>query len=57
MSDFGADPLDVADEALAAVNAGRFVVTDPLWRRAVVARAQALVAGGQPVPPAADSVA
>lgn len=51
MSDVGADPLDVADDALAAVDAGRFLVTDPSWRQTVVARSAALVAGAQPVPP------
>ncbi len=56
MSDIGADPLDVADEALAAAEAGRFVVTDPSWKQAVVTRAEALVAGDQPVPPVPDTL-
>jgi NAD(P)-dependent dehydrogenase (short-subunit alcohol dehydrogenase family) len=51
MSDVGADPLDVADEALAAVDGGVFLVTDPSWQRAVVARSVALIAGEQPVSP------
>ena len=52
MSDVGADPLDVADEALAAMEAGNFLVTDPAWASAVVGRAAALVTGAQPASPA-----
>ncbi len=54
MSDVGADPLDIADEALAAVQAGTFLVSDPAWRSAVIGRAAAMVAGHQPAPPVPD---
>lgn len=54
MSDVGADPLDVADEALAAVRAGTFLITDPAWTSAVIGRAAALVAGEEPTPPTPD---
>jgi hypothetical protein len=52
MSPVGADPADVADEALAAVEAGRFVVVPGEWRDAVVQRAQRLITGQSPVLPA-----
>jgi NADP-dependent 3-hydroxy acid dehydrogenase YdfG len=52
MSPVGADPADVAAEALAAVEAGRFVVVPGEWRDAVVRRAQRLMAGEPPVLPA-----
>jgi NAD(P)-dependent dehydrogenase (short-subunit alcohol dehydrogenase family) len=52
MSPVGADPADVADEALAAVQTGRFVVVPGEWRAAVVQRAQLLMAGRPPALPA-----
>jgi len=55
MSDVGADPLDVADEALTAARAGTFLVTDPGWTSAVIGRATGLVAGEQPTLPAPDA--
>ena len=51
MSPVGADPADVADDALAAVEAGRFVVVPGEWRAAVVRRAQRLASGQPPVLP------
>jgi NAD(P)-dependent dehydrogenase (short-subunit alcohol dehydrogenase family) len=51
MSDVGADPLDVADEALTAVLAGTFLVTDRSWAPGIRARTAALIDGRQPVPP------
>lgn len=47
MSDQGADPADVAVEALAAVEQRRFAVVPELWTPAVIARARRL-AHGQP---------
>jgi NADP-dependent 3-hydroxy acid dehydrogenase YdfG len=54
MSDVGADPMDVARDMIDAARRGVFVLTDPSWKRAVVARSAALVAGDQPVPPTPD---
>jgi NAD(P)-dependent dehydrogenase (short-subunit alcohol dehydrogenase family) len=51
ISEIGADPDEVAERALAAVDAGRFAVVPPRWHRAVVQRAEALVAGAQPSVP------
>jgi NAD(P)-dependent dehydrogenase (short-subunit alcohol dehydrogenase family) len=55
MSDVGADPLDVANQALAAVHVGTFLVSDPAWTSAVIGRAAALMAGAQPAPPTPDA--
>jgi hypothetical protein len=52
MSPVGSDPADVADEALAAVEEGRFVVVPDEWRAAVVQRAERLATGQAPLPPA-----
>jgi NAD(P)-dependent dehydrogenase (short-subunit alcohol dehydrogenase family) len=52
MSPVGDDPADVAERALAAVHAGRFAVVPDLWRAAVRQRAEHLVSGRPPVPPA-----
>jgi NAD(P)-dependent dehydrogenase (short-subunit alcohol dehydrogenase family) len=53
MSPTGADPADVAAEALVAVRDGRFVVGVPNeWSTAIVQRAERLVSGLPPVPPA-----
>lgn len=52
MSPVGSDPADVADEALAALENGRFVVVPGEWRAAVVQRAQRLANGQSPVLPA-----
>jgi NAD(P)-dependent dehydrogenase (short-subunit alcohol dehydrogenase family) len=52
MSAIGADPAEVAAEALAAVVGGRFVVTPEEWRRAVRERGEVLASGRRPAPPA-----
>jgi NADP-dependent 3-hydroxy acid dehydrogenase YdfG len=52
MSPVGDDPADVADEALTAVRQHRFAVIPPAWRAAILQRAERLVAGHPPVPPA-----
>lgn len=55
MSETGADPEDVAAEAVAAARTGRFLVVPPEWERAVTDRAAGLVAGATPaVPEPAD---
>jgi NAD(P)-dependent dehydrogenase (short-subunit alcohol dehydrogenase family) len=54
MSPVGDDPDDVAAEALAAVGERRFVVVPQEWRRSVVERAEHLVSGSTPTPPAPD---
>jgi NAD(P)-dependent dehydrogenase (short-subunit alcohol dehydrogenase family) len=51
LSPVGADPADVAAEALAAVTESRFVVTPEEWQQAVRDRAEVLVSGRQPIPP------
>ena len=48
MSEVGADPTDVASEALAAAGAGRFLVMPGDWEQAVRARTDALLDGAQP---------
>jgi NAD(P)-dependent dehydrogenase (short-subunit alcohol dehydrogenase family) len=48
ISDVGADADEVAERALAAVDAGEFAIVPAMWRSAVVERAQALVAGARP---------
>ena len=59
MSDVGADPTDVAAEALAAAEAGRFLVLPGDWEPAVRARTDTLLDGAQPLipSPAADEPA
>ena len=52
MSPVGEDPADVAEEALSALEEGRFAVVPASWRAAVVDRGQRLVSGRPPVPPA-----
>lgn len=52
MSPEGADPADVASEALAAVDAGDFAVIPPEWRHSVVTRGEHLAAGRPPTLPA-----
>jgi hypothetical protein len=52
MSPVGDDPADVAERALAAVHEGTFVVVPEEWRAAVVQRAEHLVSGRPPTPPA-----
>ena len=52
LSTVGADPVDVADEALAAVEQDRFVVMPQEWRRSVLERAEHLTSGRTPAPPA-----
>ena len=52
MSEEGDDPLDVADEALAAVAEGRFVALRDEWRDAVRRRGKRLAAGLPPTLPA-----
>jgi NAD(P)-dependent dehydrogenase (short-subunit alcohol dehydrogenase family) len=51
LSPVGADPADVAAEALAAVAEGRFVVTPEEWQQSVRDRAEVLVSGRQPPTP------
>jgi NAD(P)-dependent dehydrogenase (short-subunit alcohol dehydrogenase family) len=48
MSDTGEEPADVAAAALAAMEAGRFLVVPAEWQPALVARAERLVSGEQP---------
>jgi NAD(P)-dependent dehydrogenase (short-subunit alcohol dehydrogenase family) len=48
MSEEGDDPVDVATRALDAVDEGRFAVIPEDWSRAVVDRANTLVAGRSP---------
>ncbi|WP_433505774.1 SDR family NAD(P)-dependent oxidoreductase [Pseudonocardia halophobica] len=52
MSPVGADPADVAREALSAVDDGVFAVVPPEWRAAVVDQATTVAHGGRPTPPA-----
>ncbi len=51
MSEVGDDPLDVADEALAALADRRFTVVPESWRRAVRERGERLALGLAPVLP------
>jgi len=51
MSEIGQDPLEVADLALDAAAAGTFLITPDAWHRAVVDRAERLVAGDRPTVP------
>jgi NADP-dependent 3-hydroxy acid dehydrogenase YdfG len=51
MSPQGEDPLEIASEALAAVDAGRFAVVAAQWHAAVLGRADILVSGARPVLP------
>jgi NAD(P)-dependent dehydrogenase (short-subunit alcohol dehydrogenase family) len=52
MSDVGAAPDDVAVAALAAADEGRFLVVPDEWGGAVTLRAEQLVSGWPPLPPA-----
>ncbi len=54
MSDVGADPNKVAAEALAAADAGRFLVVPREWEAAVRRRSETLVAGTQPQVPSPE---
>ena len=54
MSDIGQDPLEVADQALAAIGQGRFVVMPDDWRGAITRRAQQLATGDRPSAPLPD---
>jgi NADP-dependent 3-hydroxy acid dehydrogenase YdfG len=51
MSPVGADPADVAREALRAVDDGVFAVVPPEWRAVVVEQVAALTSGAPPTPP------
>ena len=51
MSDVGEDPVDVADQGLAGLDRGDFLVVPDEWRMAISARAAGLVAGDQPIVP------
>ena len=51
MSELGRDPLEVAEEALDAVAAGRFLITPEEWRQAIVQRSERLVTGDRPAVP------
>ena len=55
MSPVGADPDDVAVEALEAMRAGRFAVVPVEWHAAVQRRARDLVAGRPTTAPTPDS--
>jgi NADP-dependent 3-hydroxy acid dehydrogenase YdfG len=48
MSAVGADPAEVADQALAAAAERRFIVVPDEWRPAVIGRGQRLAAGLRP---------
>lgn len=48
MSPVGADPADVAEQALDGVREGRFLVVPDEWTDAVVERSERLIAGSQP---------
>jgi hypothetical protein len=48
MSEVGANPADVAAEALAAARAGRFLVLPDEWRAAAVRRTERLLSGDVP---------
>lgn len=48
MSDVGDDPLDVAAEALQAVDDGRFAIVPAAWMSAVEQRSVGLTSGRQP---------
>lgn len=52
MSTVGEDPAAIADDALAAVGAGRFTVAPDAWSGAITRRTQRLVSGAQPETPA-----
>jgi len=52
MSEVGDDPLDVADEALAAIAGGRFVAVPAEWHDAIGRRGERLAAGLAPELPA-----
>lgn len=51
MSDAGADPADVARDALAAVDDGTFVVVPDAWSAAIADRGRRLADGERPVMP------
>jgi len=51
MSDVGEDPVDVADQGLAGLDRGDFLVVPDEWRMAISARAAGLVAGDRPIVP------
>ena len=53
MSPVGADPAEVATEALAAARAGRFLVVPDDWTGAIRQRVDVLLNGFQPQPPSA----
>ncbi|CAM04563.1 NADP-dependent 3-hydroxy acid dehydrogenase YdfG [Saccharopolyspora erythraea NRRL 2338] len=55
MSSEGADPADVAREALRTLDDGVFSVVPAEWRTAVVEQAERLACGQQPKPPTPDS--
>ncbi len=52
MSGEGADPADLAAEALDAVENGTFALIPQEWQHAVITGAKRLAAGRQPLPPA-----
>jgi NAD(P)-dependent dehydrogenase (short-subunit alcohol dehydrogenase family) len=55
MSPMGADPAEVAAEALAAARAGRFLVVPDDWSGAIRQRVDVLLDGFPPQPPSAPS--
>lgn len=48
MSPVGADPADVAEQALTGVREGRFLVVPEEWSDAIVERSERLIAGDHP---------
>jgi NAD(P)-dependent dehydrogenase (short-subunit alcohol dehydrogenase family)/uncharacterized glyoxalase superfamily protein PhnB len=57
MSEIGADPMEVAADALAAAEAGRFLVMPRDWEPAVRARTDSLLVGAQPRVPSPATAA
>lgn len=51
MSEHGADPMDVARDALAEMQEGRFAIVPDEWREAIRQRGEALAAGLAPTMP------
>jgi NAD(P)-dependent dehydrogenase (short-subunit alcohol dehydrogenase family) len=51
MSPDGADPADIAKQAVAGAREGRFLVVPGEWTRPIVARAERLASGKQPTVP------
>lgn len=52
MSPTGADPADVAEQALIGVREGRFLVVPDEWTNAILERSERLITGAEPTIPA-----